>query len=89
MDPSLPRPRGVLRLQAMLENWLGYMERIVFRGGRFFAAASAEFDSRPGGISAGFNGHGALGEPDRELLGSRHTRATAQGDEFPAIADLR
>jgi tetracycline repressor-like protein len=32
----------------MLENWLGYVERIVFRGGCFFAAASAEFDSRPG-----------------------------------------
>ena len=26
------------------------MERIVFRGGCFFAAASAEFDSRPGKV---------------------------------------
>ena len=34
----------------MLENWLGYVERIVFRGGCFFAAASAEFDSRPGKV---------------------------------------
>jgi hypothetical protein len=34
----------------MLENWLGYVEGIVFRGGCFFAAASAEFDSRPGAV---------------------------------------
>jgi transposase-like protein len=38
------------RLKAMLENWLGYVERIVFPGGCFFAAASAEFDSRPGAV---------------------------------------
>ena len=49
-QPSLRRPRGLPRLKAMLENWLGYVERIVFRGGCFFAAASAEFDSRPGAV---------------------------------------
>src|SRR5579864_526179 len=49
-QPALRSPRGLPRLKAMLENWLGYVERIVFRGGCFFAAASAEFDSRPGAI---------------------------------------
>lgn len=49
-NPSVEHPRGVLRLRAMLENWIGYVERIVFRGGCFFAAASAEFDSRPGPV---------------------------------------
>jgi AcrR family transcriptional regulator len=49
-QPSLRSPRGLPRLKAMLENWLGYVERIVFRGGCFFAAASAEFDSRPGAV---------------------------------------
>jgi hypothetical protein len=34
----------------MLENWLSCVERGVFRGGCFFAAASAEFDSRPGAV---------------------------------------
>jgi hypothetical protein len=48
--PALRSPRGLPRLKAMLENWLGYVERIVFRGGCFFAAASAEFDSRPGAV---------------------------------------
>jgi AcrR family transcriptional regulator len=42
VQSALQKPRGVPRLMTMLENWLGYVERIVF------AAASAEFDSRPG-----------------------------------------
>jgi len=50
VQPALQSPRGIARLEAMLENWLGYVERIVFRGGCFFAAASAEFDSRPGAV---------------------------------------
>src|SRR5215831_4288999 len=52
VNPALkdPRGRGKDRLLAMLEHWLGYVERIVFRGGCFFAAASAEFDSRPGRV---------------------------------------
>jgi AcrR family transcriptional regulator len=48
--PALASPRGLPRLKAMLEHWLGYVEGVVFRGGCFFAAASAEFDSRPGAV---------------------------------------
>src|SRR6267154_847462 len=50
VQPVLAQPRGVPRLLAMLESWIGYVERIVFRGGCFFAAAAAEFDSRPGPV---------------------------------------
>jgi len=50
VQPALRSTRGIPRLKAMLENWLGYVKRIVFRGGCFFAAASAEFDSRPGAV---------------------------------------
>src|SRR5215469_3534185 len=50
IQPALQSPQGISRLKAMLERWLGYVERIVFRGGCFFAAASAEFDSRPGAV---------------------------------------
>ena len=50
VHPSLTHSRGIPRVRAMLENWIGYVERIVFRGGCFFAAASAEFDSRPGSV---------------------------------------
>src|SRR5215472_16984793 len=49
-QPALASPRGVRRLRTMLDSWLRYVERIVFRGGCFFAAASAEFDSRPGAV---------------------------------------
>ena len=49
-QPALDSPLGIARLQAMLGHWLGYVERTVFRGGCFFAAASAEFDSRPGPV---------------------------------------
>lgn len=50
VQPALATDRGVTRLRAMLDTWLGYVERVVFRGGCFFAAASAEFDSRPGRV---------------------------------------
>jgi AcrR family transcriptional regulator len=50
VEPALSSPRGLPRLGALLQAWLSYVERIVFRGGCFFAAASAEFDSRPGKV---------------------------------------
>jgi AcrR family transcriptional regulator len=37
-------------LPALIDAWLSYMEREVFSGGCFFAAASTEFDSRPGPV---------------------------------------
>ncbi|HEY5610724.1 MAG TPA: TetR family transcriptional regulator C-terminal domain-containing protein, partial [Thermoanaerobaculia bacterium] len=36
--------------ESLCRAWLSYAQRKVFRGGCFFAAASAEFDSRPGVI---------------------------------------
>src|SRR5260370_11636987 len=50
VQPALEEPRGTPRLTAMLHKWLDYVQKIVFRGGCFFAAASAEFDSRPGAV---------------------------------------
>lgn len=46
--PALQHPRGFPRLMAICESWLSYIRRGVFPGGCFFAAASFEFDSRPG-----------------------------------------
>ena len=48
--PGLAAPRGLPRLWALVDAWLTYAERKVFRGGCFFASASAEFDNRPGPI---------------------------------------
>ncbi|HXI12254.1 MAG TPA: TetR/AcrR family transcriptional regulator [Thermoanaerobaculia bacterium] len=48
--PSLERKRGLTRLTALSDAWISYAERKVFRGGCFFVAASAEFDSKPGPV---------------------------------------
>lgn len=46
--PALREPRGYPRLLAICRSWLSYVRREVFPGGCFFAAASFEFDGRPG-----------------------------------------
>lgn len=48
--PALPVPRGYPRLLAICRSWLSYVRRGVFPGGCFFAAASFEFDGRPGAV---------------------------------------
>jgi len=46
--PALSEERGYPRLVAICHAWLDYIKRDVFPGGCFFAAASFEFDRRPG-----------------------------------------
>jgi AcrR family transcriptional regulator len=41
---------GIGALLSLTDAWLSYMHRDVFRGGCFFAAASTEFDGRPGAV---------------------------------------
>jgi AcrR family transcriptional regulator len=50
IDPALAAPEGAARLRAYCDSWVGYLERKVFSGGCFFAAASTEFDGRPGQV---------------------------------------
>lgn len=50
VDRAFKRERGLVRLLAMLDEWLGYVGRSVFRGGCFFMASAIEFDSRPGKV---------------------------------------
>jgi len=47
---ALKEPRGYPRLVALCRSWLAYVQRGVFPGGCFFAAASFEFDGRPGPV---------------------------------------
>ena len=47
VDPAFKRERGLVRLLAMLDEWLAYVGRSVFRGGCFFMASAIEFDSSP------------------------------------------
>ena len=48
LRPALKQPRGYPRLVAICDAWIDYIGRDVFPGGCFFAAASFEFDGRPG-----------------------------------------
>ncbi|MGO9957924.1 MAG: TetR/AcrR family transcriptional regulator [Solirubrobacteraceae bacterium] len=41
---------GLVRLAALLDSWLDYQQRGVFRGGCFFSHAHHEYDSRPGPV---------------------------------------
>ncbi|PYQ51835.1 MAG: TetR/AcrR family transcriptional regulator [Acidobacteria bacterium] len=48
--PVLKVERGYPRLLALCRSWIDYLRRGVFPGGCFFAAASFEFDGRPGPV---------------------------------------
>lgn len=48
--PALGRPDGLARVEALCEGFLSHVEREVFAGGCFFAAAAAELDTRPGAV---------------------------------------
>ena len=48
LQPAMRAPAGIARLKALVNSFVSYLERGVFPGGCFFAAAAAEFDTRPG-----------------------------------------
>jgi AcrR family transcriptional regulator len=48
--PAMAASLGMDRLRALMHGWVGYLERDVFPGGCFFAAASADVDSQPGPV---------------------------------------
>jgi AcrR family transcriptional regulator len=49
ITPAREAERGLPRLEALMDNWLNYMRRDVFRGGCFFDAVRSEYNSRPPG----------------------------------------
>lgn len=48
--PAFEATQGLPRLWNLCDTWLSYVQSGVFRGGCFFAAVAAEFDSRPGPV---------------------------------------
>ena len=48
--PARDEPRGVRRLAALMRHGLDYSRDRVFTGGCFFAATSADIDSKPGPV---------------------------------------
>jgi AcrR family transcriptional regulator len=49
-EPAEDREPGLVRLRALCAAWVKYLERPVFPGGCFFAAAATEFDDRGGPV---------------------------------------
>ena len=50
IEPARHVPGALERLEALCESFLSYLERDVFPGGCFFAAAAAELDTHPGPV---------------------------------------
>lgn len=48
--PAFETAQGLVRLWTLCDIWLSHVQCGVFRGGCFFAAVAAEFDSRPGPV---------------------------------------
>lgn len=65
--PAQHLPAGAERLRAYCERYLDYLERGVFAGGCFWAAAGCEFDDRPGPVRDAIAGgvRAWLGELER------------------------
>lgn len=73
IGPAFEAERGTARLWKLCDTWLSYVQGEVFRGGCFFAAAAAEFDSRPGPV------RDRIAEIMKEWLGTlRRTVVEAQ-----------
>jgi len=51
VEPARQLPRGVLRVATLLRGVLDYSRDRVFTGGCFFAATSADLDSKPGPVA--------------------------------------
>src|SRR3954462_9783758 len=49
-EPAEKHRPGIRRLRALCDAWVSYIERRVFPGGCFFAAAATEFDDRGGPV---------------------------------------
>jgi len=79
IDPARAE-KGIARLEALGEQFLSYLERDVFPGGCFFAAAQAEFDTHSGPVRE------KLAEAHRRWLGylERQVRAAQEAGEISA-----
>ncbi len=84
IEPALVAPAGRDRLIALCDHYFSHLEREVFPGGCFFAAAAADFDTRSGpvrdAIAAAYTG---LDELLQELAADARSRG-----ELPADTDL-
>jgi len=81
--PGLRHARGMASLYGLCNEYLGLMEGGIFPGGCFFAAAMAEFDSRPGPV------RDRIAEVQRQWLDAleRTARDAIERGELQAMTD--
>lgn len=79
--PALAKPRGIARLQAIVEHWMSWYSH---PGGCLFLAAAAEFDDLPGAL------HDRMVVQQRDMLDSlARIAATAVAEgEFHEDTDV-
>jgi AcrR family transcriptional regulator len=82
-EPAQDVAPGRARLLAICDAWLSYLARDVFPGGCFVAAASCEFDDRPGRV------HDAVVAMHRQWMGvlAREVRIAVKHGELPRASD--
>jgi len=74
---------GLPRLLALCEAWVSYVEREVFPGGCFFAAASGEFDDRTGPVRGAITGLITVWQRDLR----QNVRIAIAAGDLPADTD--
>ena len=82
IGPALERPEGLARVEALCEGFLSHVEREVFAGGCFFAAAAAELDTRPGAVRDRIAG---IHRDWAQLVESSVEAAQRSGELDPAV----
>lgn len=82
--PALRAPRGIERLLALCDAFLSHVERRIFPGGCFFAAAAVDVGTRPGPV------HDAIlvQRLDWLALLERLAREAAELGQLDSTADL-
>jgi AcrR family transcriptional regulator len=82
-QPALLAPKGIRRLLAACDEFLSHVERRVFPGGCFFAAAAADVGTRPGPV------RDAIAAQQRDWLAvlERLAREAAELGELDAAVD--
>ncbi|MCB1906160.1 MAG: TetR/AcrR family transcriptional regulator [Rhodocyclaceae bacterium] len=82
--PALEAPRGLARLNALIDNWLTWVERCGWDGGCPLEGAIHEFDDRPGPVKAAVVRH--FSRLEREL--ARTIRLCVDTGEFDRDLDV-
>jgi AcrR family transcriptional regulator len=85
--PALREPRGIPRVQALFDRWLGWSRSGSMPGGCLFVAAATELDDRPGPVRDRLeqlqrDWLGVIATSFRKGIEEGHFRADADPDQF-------